>query len=144
MKRAVLGLICFFAFAVYAQAQALDTCTITGTLYDAQGQLAPGSVLTIQRVYKSRLLMRLSPQKVRADGSAHIVFTLPRGKIVNEVSDVVAFLEADMSGFNTPGGKPIAVPDSSTATLETLPLAQNIPKDVLPIRRTRRRLEPID
>lgn len=94
---------------------ALDLCTITGTIHYPDGTLAAGEVLRIVKAVKNGKLISSALWTTPAANNVGVItFDAPRDSII--------WVWADIVGFNTNAsqGVPLAIPDASTGTLETL------------------------
>lgn len=96
----------------------LQVCTISGTLYNPNGQpVKAHTELSIQKAVKSGTVLMLSPVPVYTlDDTGAISFTVPRGCTV--YLQAVAYV--GNTSLNRNGGVRLTVPNSATATLESL------------------------
>lgn len=99
----------------------MANCTITATVILPDGSAASGVVIRVNRVYLAGNLVSKTPQTYTTNGSGIATITAPRNSI--------AYIYANVFGLDAkgPSGVPIAIPDTSTATLETL-----VPDPVIP------------
>lgn len=102
----------------------MTTTHITGTAYLADGNTADGAVLKCFKVLKSQALVSEQVVEFTADDSGAFDFQLIR--------DSVAYLWGNFPGFDADpiNGTPVVIPDSSSATLESLQAAISIPEQV--------------
>ena len=95
-------------------------CTITGTAYNVHGVADADATLDIKQVVLNGVVITSQVEIVRASSLGVMTFALPRGSI--------AYLyAANIVGFNTrTDGHAVAIPDTPTATLESLLPLQDI------------------
>ncbi|MGB9180001.1 MAG: hypothetical protein WCB68_12210, partial [Pyrinomonadaceae bacterium] len=85
----LIGLLLLLSISALAQVQ---TCTVSGTVYNGDGTPAAGAILDMVRVVKPGVLT--SSDKVRigpSDSSGHLTFNAPRGSQVTIKGFVVGF-----------------------------------------------------
>ncbi|MFZ9310723.1 MAG: beta strand repeat-containing protein [Arenimonas sp.] len=113
MKQAFITLIFTLALTLQAFAQ-LSQCTVTATIYLPSGAVCNGCTIKVVKVYKSGQLVIKTPQTYTTNGSGVATFTVPRSSI--------AWIYANAYGLDSKGveGVPVSIPDSASATLETL------------------------
>ena len=121
MKKAILSflVIALLVSAAFAQIQ---TCAVTGTVYQANGQPFAGAEIIIHRVRKANVLLRATPQKFLTNAQGQFSILLPR--------DSFAWIEAPIDGFFIAGGLPVRVPDAGSAELLTLEPVFKFPESV--------------
>ncbi len=120
MKKTILSfLILALVAPVFAQVQ---TCAVTGTVYNANGQPFAGATITVHRVRKANVLLRATPQKFLTNAQGQFSILLPR--------DSFAWIEAPIDGFFIAGGLPVRVPDAGSAELLTLEPVFKFPESV--------------
>src|SRR5262245_22393461 len=133
MKRFQLALtiIALLAPALPTPAQFSPLCTVTGTLYYPDGSLAKNIPLTILRVEKTGMAAVRIPRVVYSNATSGVVtFTVPQS------STAWLYAEASVGATNLqrPGGVALAIPASSTATLESLGAAVTVPSQGITIK----------
>lgn len=116
MKKALLLFVLLVGVQVKAQT---PLCTVTGTIYKADGSPAAGAQLKIQKVLKNGVPVSLQPVTVTANSSGVVSFTVLRNS--------VAYIEGPVVGFTRIGGTPVLIPDASTTTLGSLISVSQVP-----------------
>lgn len=132
MTKKIFSILILLACALSAMGQSnLPTCNVTGTIFDSNGQPFSGAIITVQKVTREGVLIRLFPQKFQTNSQGQ--FTIPLPRTVN-VSGVVkrarAWIEAPMDGFFIPGGREVEIPNSDTAELISLPTPTLLPNQI--------------
>ena len=104
---------------------ALAICTISGTLYNADGTVAVGEYLRVVRcVLNGNLITNYLTKLGPSDANGNISFTLPQGATVWLFGNVVGF------DLNEGDGVALVIPTTSTAALSSLPPPTSTPSTV--------------
>jgi hypothetical protein len=117
-KAAILALI----LCAQVTAQAPATAVVSGTVYKIyQGQQVPAAnaVLWVEKIVKAGSLYSTQRSSVRADANGFVTLTLPRNSTV--------YLSGEVLGLDKTGGVGLAIPDSATATIESLVHITSVP-----------------
>lgn len=94
----------------------LSLCTITGTLYDAQGSVAAGvNVWSYKTVMSGAVVQKSRKQLAISDTAGLVSFDLPRNSVVS----LHGSFFIGSTDFNTTVGVPVLVPDAASATLDS-------------------------
>jgi len=100
-----------YSFQPVVISQTVSLCTVTGYVFDSQGNPKKGVVIRVRKALKSGVNISVSPTTVTTVADGSFTLTLPRGP------ESLAWIEGPIQGFNTAGGVPVSVPDSGTATI---------------------------
>lgn len=109
----------------------IDLCTITGTVFDVEGNPAAGAEVWVSKVIASGVIIDTLQQRVAVSDAAGLVsFTVAR----NSTAWIFGSFYVGSTAFNVDNGIACAIPDSSTATLESLGAAVSGPTTGLTIK----------
>lgn len=95
------------------QAQAQDSCVVTGTIYNTNMTPIPLVKIEVVRVMKDGFVISYGNQRVKSDIAGQVRLVFPR--------NCTAWLYSkEIPEFNFQGGKGLHIPDASTALLKNL------------------------
>lgn len=112
MKKYIIIALLSMAGISFAQLPADSLCTLTGTVYNQNGNPIPNSRFVVSKVTKNGVLVVYGPQTYLTDATGVVTIVLPRR--------ATACIEGNIAGYNQSGGGCITVPNTSTGTLEAL------------------------
>jgi hypothetical protein len=120
-----LSILVAVAIAAPVTAAQIQTCTISGTVYQSNGQPFVGAKIVVHRVRagsQSGPLLSAVPQTHLTNSQGAFSFLLPR--------DSWAWIEAPIEGLFIAGGVPVYIPNAGSAELRTLPSNVKLPQQV--------------
>lgn len=112
MKKYIIIALLSMAGISFAQLPSDSLCTLTGTVYNQNGNPIPNSRFVVSKVTKNGVLVVYGPQTYLTDATGVVTIVLPRR--------ATACIEGNIAGYNQSGGGCITVPNTSTGTLEAL------------------------
>lgn len=112
MKKHIVVFILSLASAGLAQIDSDSLCTLTGTVYNQNGNPIANSRFVVSKVSKNGVLVVYGPQTYLTDATGVVTIILPRR--------ATACIEGNIAGYSQPGGGCITVPDDTIGTLEAL------------------------
>jgi hypothetical protein len=101
----------------------MDTCIVSGTVYNLDGSLASFAKVYVRRAVKSGTLtvIPLNQFSYTADAQGVVTMELPRGSNVT--------FWARVTGLDAPEGTVLPIPDAPTAVLEDMVTLTTFPAD---------------
>lgn len=112
MKKHIVVFILSLASAGLAQIDSDSLCTLTGTVYNQNGNPIANSRFVVSKVSKNGVLVVYGPQTYFTDAYGIVTIILPRR--------ATACIEGNIAGYSQPGGGCITVPNDTVGTLEAL------------------------
>jgi plastocyanin len=126
----------YFLFLLFLLALIPSVCfsqspqltAVTGTLYNGDGTAAASGKLLLTKVVKNGVIVMASTKSIVADASGNVSFNVLRGSTITLKGDVI------IGGAELTGGADFTVPDSASATLESLAAAASFPSTGLTVK----------